>query len=60
MPGFFMINYILMDQEFDKIVDKMNLAIVNTCGAREHVTDAERGICTIKTRPDARYWNLGG
>ena len=43
-----MVNYILMDQEFDKIVDKMDLAIVNTCGAREHVTDAERGIRTIK------------
>ena len=46
--GGFMVNYILMDQEFDKIVDKMDLAIVNTCGAREHVTDAERGIRTIK------------
>ena len=43
-----MVNYILMDQEFDKIVDKMDLTIVSTCGAREHVTDAERGIWNIK------------
>ena len=43
-----MANCILVDQDFDKILDKTNLAIVNTCGAREHVTDAERGIRTIK------------
>ena len=43
-----MINFILMDQEFDKIVDRMDMGIVNTTAAREHVTDAERGIRTIK------------
>ena len=43
-----MVNLILMDQEFDKIVDRMDMAIVNTTAAREHVTDAERGIRTIK------------
>ena len=37
-----------MDQEFDKIVDQMEMAIVNTTAAREHVTDAERGIRCIK------------
>ena len=46
--GGFMVNLILMDQEFDKIVDRMDMAIVNTTAAREHVTDAERGIRTIK------------
>ena len=43
-----MVNYILMDQEFDKIVDKIDLAIVKTCWAKEHVTEEERGIWTIK------------
>ena len=37
-----------MDQEFDKIVDQMEMVIVNTTAAREHVTDAERGIRCIK------------
>ena len=37
-----------MDQEFDKIVDQMEMAIVNTTAAREHVTDAERGIRCMK------------
>ena len=46
--GGFMVNFILMDQEFDKIVDQMEMGIVNTTAAREHVTDAERGIRTIK------------
>ena len=45
-----MVNFILMDQEFDRIVDRMDMGIVNTTAAREHVTvtDAERGIRTIK------------
>ena len=43
-----MVNLILVDQEFDKIVDRMGMAIVNTCATNEHVTDAERNVCTIK------------
>ena len=37
-----------MDQEFDKIVDRMDMAIVNTYATNEHVTDAERNVHTIK------------
>ena len=43
-----MVNLILMDQEFDKIVERMDMAIINTCATNEHVTDAERNIRTIK------------
>ena len=43
-----MVNLILMDQESDKIVDRMSMAIVNTCATNEHVTDAERNVRTIK------------
>ena len=43
-----MVNLILMDQEFDKIVDRMDMAIVNTCATNEHVTEAERNIRPIK------------
>ena len=43
-----MVNLILMDQEFDKIVDRMDMAIVNTCATNEHVTDAEQNVRTIK------------
>lgn len=46
--GGFMVNLILMDQEFDNIVDRIDTGIVNTTAAREHVTDTERGIRTIK------------
>jgi hypothetical protein len=46
--GNYIVNLILMDQEFDKIVDRMDMAIVNTCATNEHVTDAERNIRTIK------------
>ena len=37
-----------MDMEFEKIIDEIDMAIVNTTAAREHVTDCERGIRTIK------------
>ena len=43
-----MVKAILMDMEFEKIIDEINMAIVNTLGAREHITDCERGIWTIK------------
>ena len=32
-----MVNFILMDQEFDKVKDKVGLAQINTTVAREHV-----------------------
>ena len=38
----------IIDQEFDKIVDRMDMASVNTCATNEHVTDAERNVHTIK------------
>ena len=43
-----MLNFVLIDQKFDKIVDQMDMTVVNMTGAREHVIGAERGICTIK------------
>ena len=43
-----MVNVILMDQEFEKIVPEMKMALVNTTAAREHVSDIEREIRTIK------------
>ena len=43
-----MVKVILMDMEFEKIEDEIDMALVNTTGAREHVTDVERGIRTIK------------
>ena len=46
--GGFIVNLVLMDQEFDKIVDRMDMVIVNTCATNKHVTDAERNVCTIK------------
>ena len=56
-----MINFILMDTEFDKIVDRMGMTIVNTCATNEHVTDAERNFRTIKdsTRCSvAEFWRI--
>ena len=46
--GEFMVNLILVDQNFDKIVDRMDMVIVNTCATNEHVMDAERNVCRIK------------
>ena len=43
-----MVNVILMDQEFEKIVPEMKMALINTTAAREHVSDIEREIRTIK------------
>ena len=48
-----MVKVILMDMEFEKIINKIDMVIVNTIGAREHVTDCERGIRTINKVPDA-------
>ena len=43
-----MVNVILMDQEFEKIAPNMEMALVNTTAAREHVSDIEREIRPIK------------
>ena len=48
-----MVKVILMDMEFEKIIDEIDMAIVNTTAAREHVTNCERRIRTIKE--SARY-----
>ena len=48
-----MVKVILMDMEFEKIMDEIDMAIVNTTRAREYVTDCKRGIRTIKET--ARY-----
>ena len=37
-----MVNLVLIDEEFDKIVYRMDMAIINTTAAREHVTGGER------------------
>ena len=37
-----------MDQEFDKIVEDMDLVLVNTTVAWEHVTEIECGLRTVK------------
>ena len=46
----FTVDVVLMDQEFDKIVDEILLAEVNTTAAREHVAEIERAIRVIKER----------
>ena len=42
-----MVNLMLMEVEFDKIVDRIDTAIVNTCATNKHVTDAERNVFTM-------------
>ena len=45
----FTVNVVVMDQEFDNIVDEiLLLAEVNTAVAREHVAEIERAIHIIK------------
>ena len=39
---------IVMDMTFEKLIDEIYIAIVNTTGARKHVINYERGIRTIK------------
>jgi hypothetical protein len=43
-----MVKIILMDMEFKKIIEEINMAIINMTGAREHSTYVKRGICMIK------------
>jgi hypothetical protein len=37
-----------MNIGYDKIIDEIDIVIVNTTGARDHVTDIERGVYTMK------------
>ena len=46
--GGFVINIVLMDQDFDKIVDDVPKLKINTTAAREHVGEIERTIRTVK------------
>ena len=46
--GGYTVKVTLRDMEFEKIMDEIDMVIVNRTGAREHVTDIERGIWTIK------------
>ena len=48
--GGFVVNLMLMDQEFKKIKDVLPLVEVNTTAAREYVPEIERHIRTIKER----------
>ena len=48
--GGFVVNLMLMDQEFEKIKDVLPLVEINTTAAREHVPEIERRIRTIKER----------
>ena len=48
--GGFVVNLMLMDQEFEKIKDVLPLVEVNTTAARGHVPKIERHIRTIKER----------
>ena len=41
---------VMMDQEFNKLVDKVPLLEINTIAAREHVGEIEREISTVKER----------
>ena len=43
-------NMILMDQESEKIVDKVPNLEINTTAASEHLGDIERAIRTVKER----------
>ena len=47
---FFMVNVILMDEEFDKVESEVRLVQINTTAAREHGGKMERGIRLIKER----------
>ena len=48
--GGFQVKVILMDKEFDKIRDAVGHLEINTTAAREHDTEIERQIKTVKER----------
>jgi hypothetical protein len=39
-----------MDGKFEKVKNELPLVVCNTTSAKEHVSKAERSICTIKER----------
>ena len=51
--GDFIVNFILMDQEFAKLESSFDLVEINTTAAREHVGEIEQSIRTIKKRARA-------
>ena len=46
----FSVQTILMDQEFDKVIDQLPEVEINTSAAREHIGKIEQGISVIKER----------
>ncbi len=46
----FVVRTILMDGEFEKVKDCLLNVECNTMPAKEHVSKAERAICTIKKK----------
>jgi hypothetical protein len=46
----FSVHTILMDGKFEKVKNELPLVVCNTTSAKEHVSKAERSICTIKER----------
>ena len=48
--GGFCIRVILMDMEFEKVKDEVELVELNTTAAREHVGEIERSIRVVKKR----------
>ena len=48
--GGFVVNFMLMDGEFEKIKDVLPFVEANTTAAQEHVPEIERRIRTIKER----------
>ena len=56
--GGFVINTVLMNQEFDKIVDEVPKIEINITAAREHVGEIERvydGTVNVSNKLDQRY-----
>ena len=58
-----MVKIIIIEMESEKIIDEINKAIIDTTGGREHITDIERGIYTIKEtsrceRPKTVVWTF--
>ena len=51
--GGFVINIVLMDQEFDKIFDEVPKLEINTTAEREHMGEIERAIRTVKEQSRA-------
>ena len=48
------INIFLMDMEFDKTIYKLMVNVIfNNSAAKEHVTEIEQTICTMKEKTDA-------